>query len=101
MCLAVPGRITGIRTADGLRMGDVDFGGVAREICLDWVPEARPGDFVLVHVGFAIGVIDEEEARETLRLLAELADAGRAEDAADPRRAEPEDPKPLAPEDRP
>jgi len=78
MCLAVPGRITAIRAADGLRLGVVDFGGVAREICLDWVPEAGPGDFVLAHVGFAIGVIDEAEARETLRLLGELADAGRA-----------------------
>jgi hydrogenase expression/formation protein HypC len=90
MCLAVPGRITGIRAIEGLRMGDVDFGGVVREICLDWVPEARPGDFVLVHVGFAIGVIDEQEAQETLRLLAELADAERAEDAEDAGRPRPE-----------
>ena len=81
MCLAVPACITEIRAGDP-RMGNVDFGGVAREVCLDWVPEARIGDFVLVHVGFAIGVIDEAEARETLRLLAELADAARAEDPA-------------------
>jgi len=82
MCLAVPGRITGIRAAGDLRVGSVDFGGVARDICLDWVPEASVGDYVLVHVGFAIGVIDETEAQETLRLLEELADAARA-DAAD------------------
>lgn len=80
MCLGVPARITTISGDGPLRMGNVDFGGVAREICLDWVPEARVGDYVLVHVGFAIGVIDEAEAQETLRLLAELADAADAEE---------------------
>ena len=68
MCLAVPACITEIRAGDP-RMGNVDFGGVAREVCLDWVPEARIGDFVLVHVGFAISRVDAEEAERTYGLL--------------------------------
>jgi len=82
MCLGVPARITAIAADGPPRLGTVDFGGVSREVCLDWVPAARVGDHVLVHVGFAIGVIDEAEAQETLRLLAELAAAAAAEDAA-------------------
>jgi len=84
MCLAVPARITEIRDDGPLRMGNADFGGVSREICLDWVPQARVGDHVLIHVGFALSVIDEAEAQETLRLLAELA-AAAADEAAPPR----------------
>ena len=84
MCLGVPAKVTAIRRTDRLRMGTVDFGGVGREVCLDWVPEAVVGDYVLVHVGFAISVIDEAEARETLRLLAELAAAGEAEAGSPP-----------------
>ncbi len=80
MCLGVPARITEIRDEGPLRMGSVDFGGVSREVCLDWVPQAGVGDHVLVHAGFAIGVIDEAEAQQTLRLLAELAAASAAED---------------------
>lgn len=82
MCLGVPGKVLEIRRGGTPRMGTVDFDGVRRDICLDWVPEVREGDYVLIHVGFAIGVIDEAEARETLRLLAELAAAGRAGEAA-------------------
>lgn len=82
MCLGVPAKVLEIRRTGVPRMGTVDFGGGQREICLDWVPDVREGDHVLVHVGFAISVIDEAEARETLRLLAELGAAERAEDAA-------------------
>ncbi|NIV30814.1 MAG: HypC/HybG/HupF family hydrogenase formation chaperone [Anaerolineae bacterium] len=71
MCLAIPGRIVEV-TEDGLmRMGRVDFGGVIREVCLAYVPEAGIGDYVIVHVGFAISQLDEDEAQETLRLLVE------------------------------
>jgi len=65
MCLGIPGRI--IETNDNalMRMGKVDFGGIVREVCLAYVPEARVGDYVIVHVGFAISQLDEEEARET------------------------------------
>jgi hydrogenase expression/formation protein HypC len=71
MCLGIPGRI--IETDDGglMRMGKVDFGGVTREVCLAYVPEAQVGDYVIVHVGFAISQLDEDEARETFDLLVE------------------------------
>jgi len=72
MCLGIPGKITDVRDDEILRMGTVDFGGVTREVCLAYVPEANVGDYVLVHVGFAINRLDEAEARETLRLLEEL-----------------------------
>jgi len=72
MCLAVPGRVVEI-TQDGLmRMAKVDFSGVTREVCLAYVPEAQEGDYVIVHVGFAISLLDEEEALETLRLMADV-----------------------------
>jgi hydrogenase expression/formation protein HypC len=61
------------RDADGLRMATVDFGGTRREVCLAYVPEAKAGDFVVVHVGFAISVISEAEARETQALLVAIA----------------------------
>jgi len=74
MCLGVPGRITKIWESEetGMRMGRVDFGGVAREACLSLVPEADVDDYVLIHVGFAISRLDEEEAHETLALLTEM-----------------------------
>ncbi len=65
MCLGVPGRIV-LRDRD---MGVADFDGLRREVCLSYVPEARPGDYVIVHVGFAISLVDEEEARRTLEVL--------------------------------
>ena len=72
MCLGIPGRIVEVDDNPLMRMGKVDFGGVTREVCLAYVPEAQVGDYVIVHVGFAISRIDEEEAKETLRLLAEM-----------------------------
>jgi hydrogenase expression/formation protein HypC len=72
MCLAVPGRVLEIRDAGDLRAARVDFGGVVREASLAFVPEARIGDYVLVHVGFAISRIDEQAARQTFEALAEL-----------------------------
>ena len=72
MCLAVPGRIESIRDEQGTRMGRVNFGGVVRDVCLAYVPEAVPGDYTIVHVGFALSRIDEASALETLRTLAEL-----------------------------
>jgi len=73
MCLGIPGKIIEDYEADGLRMGKVDFGGVVREVCLDYVPEAKVGEYVIVHVGFAISVVSEKEARETLKLLEEIS----------------------------
>lgn len=80
MCLAVPGRIASIAEASGpMRTGSVDFGGVTREVNLACVPEAAVGDYVLVHVGFALGVIDAAEAERVFRYLRALEP--RAEDA--------------------
>lgn len=69
MCLAIPGKIVDTGEIDGMRVGKVQFGGITRETFLGFVPEARPGDYVLVHVGFAISKVDEEEAEQTLRDL--------------------------------
>ena len=73
MCLAVPGKIVEIREVDGLRMCKVDFGGVYREACLAYVPEAKVGDYTVIHVGFAISRLSEEEALASLASLQEIA----------------------------
>jgi hydrogenase expression/formation protein HypC len=72
MCLAIPGKILEAKEIDGIRVGRVQFGGVARDAYLDYVPEAGPGDYVMVHVGFAISKVDEEEARKTYELLQQM-----------------------------
>jgi hydrogenase expression/formation protein HypC len=76
MCLGVPGRVNEIYEANGLKMGKVDFGGVRREVCLEYVPEIEIGEYVIVHVGFAINQMSEEEAEETLDLLRQIIDIG-------------------------
>lgn len=81
MCLSIPGKITQIKQSGSLLMGDVDFGGISREICLDYVPEAKVGEYVLVHVGFAISLLDEEEAMARLEMLREMADLADELDA--------------------
>lgn len=73
MCLAVPGKITSIVGDDVLvRMGKVNFGGVIKQVSLAYVPEAKLGDYVLVHVGFAISVVDEKEAQQVFQYLRDL-----------------------------
>ncbi|HEX4956477.1 MAG TPA: HypC/HybG/HupF family hydrogenase formation chaperone [Thermoanaerobaculia bacterium] len=72
MCLAVPGRIEAIYETFGARMGSMDFGGIKKEVCLAYVPEAEVGQYAIVHVGFAISLIDEASAAETLRTFQEL-----------------------------
>jgi hydrogenase expression/formation protein HypC len=73
MCLSVPGKIIDIYQKDGLKMAKVDFGGVFREACLDYV-EAKVDDYCLIHVGFAISILSESEAMETLDLLRQIGD---------------------------
>ena len=73
MCLGVPGKIVEIEENDGLKMAKVDFGGIFREACLDYVPEAQVGDYCVIHVGFAISLVSEEEALETLELLKDIS----------------------------
>ncbi|RRO18665.1 HypC/HybG/HupF family hydrogenase formation chaperone [Saccharopolyspora rhizosphaerae] len=66
MCLAVPGRVVGLRSEDGARMAEVDFGGVLKDVCLEYLPSVAVDDYVIVHVGFAIQRLDEKSALETL-----------------------------------
>jgi len=73
MCLGIPGRLTAIRDDGALPQGLADFGGTTREVCLSFTPDARVGDWVLVHVGFALGVLSEQEAAATLADLRALA----------------------------
>ena len=72
MCLAIPGKLIDIYEKDSLRMAKIDFGGISKEICLEYTPEAEVGDYALVHVGFAISLMEEDEAQETLKLLKEV-----------------------------
>ena len=72
MCLGIPGKIIEIYESNGLQMGKIDFGGAMRETCLSYVPEVKVGDYAVVHVGFAISLLSEEEAQETLDMLREI-----------------------------
>ena len=84
MCLAVPGQVTAIQGDDPLtRTGKVNFGGISKDVCLAYVPEAKPGDYVLVHVGFALQVVDEDEAKEVFRYLDRMGEL--AELSEDPQ----------------
>ncbi len=74
MCLAVPGKIIEIYDSAGIRMCKIDFGGVIREACLQALPDAKEGDFTIVHAGFALNVLSEAEAMETLEALRELGE---------------------------
>lgn len=82
MCLAIPGMVETVFEKDGLKMSKINFGGIYRNACLEYTPEAKAGDYVLVHVGFALSIIDEAEAIRTLRAIsaedkaAELSQAG-------------------------
>ena len=72
MCLAVPGRVITKECIGGVEVGQVQFGGIVRQVALGFVPEAKVGDYVMVHVGFAISRVDEAEAQRTYRMLEEL-----------------------------
>ncbi|HVE66914.1 MAG TPA: HypC/HybG/HupF family hydrogenase formation chaperone [Thermoanaerobaculia bacterium] len=76
MCLAIPGEILEVREEKGLKFGKVRFGGITRDVCLAYVPDAVPGEYVAVHVGFAISKIDPEQAAESLRVLEEIGQLG-------------------------
>ncbi len=72
MCLGIPGKVIEVRDEAGLKMGRVDFGGVRKEACLSYVPEVVPGDYVIVHVGFAISKVDPDEAARIFEMVAEI-----------------------------
>jgi hydrogenase expression/formation protein HypC len=84
MCLAIPGKILETYDRNGVRMAKVEFGGITRESCVEYVPAARVGDYVLVHVGFALSVIDEQEAERTYKLLEEMGQLAELEAAQEP-----------------
>ena len=73
MCLSLPGKILSIHSDDGIAMAKVDFGGVIRDICIEWTPEAKVGDYVLAHVGTALTLMDEASALENIQALNEIS----------------------------
>ncbi|HNT23326.1 MAG TPA: HypC/HybG/HupF family hydrogenase formation chaperone [Anaerolineales bacterium] len=73
MCLGIPGKIIEIYQINNMQMGKIDFGGVVREVCLEYVPDAKLGDYALIHVGFALNILSEHEAQETLDLLKQVS----------------------------
>ncbi len=75
MCLAVPGKVTSIDESNpDLKMAKVNFNGITKDVCIEWLPDVKIGDYVLVHVGFALNKIDEEDAQQTLKILKEMGD---------------------------
>jgi hydrogenase expression/formation protein HypC len=85
MCLAIPGRILSIEAGDPvLRSGRVDFAGVVKQVNLSYVPDARVGEFVLVHVGFAISTVDESEARQVFEYLEQMGELAELEEGNRP-----------------
>ena len=77
MCLAIPGKLIEIaEDPNGVRMGRANFGGIVKQVCLEYTPEVQKGDYVLVHVGFALSKVNEEEAARTYQLLAEMKQLG-------------------------
>ena len=72
MCLGIPGKILSIYDDHGTKMAKIDFGGVSREACIEVIPEAKPGDWTIIHAGFALNLLSEEDAQETLDILREM-----------------------------
>ena len=90
MCLAIPGKIESVSGDDPLtRMGRINFGGILKQACLAYVPEARVGDYVIVHVGFALSRVDEEEAQKVFGYLKQMEELAELEDPPDAPRPEP------------
>jgi hydrogenase expression/formation protein HypC len=83
MCLAVPGKIVSIQGEDFARTARVNFGGIVKEVSLAYVPEAKVGDYAIVHVGFAISLVDEEEALRSLEYLREMGELAELESTAE------------------
>lgn len=84
MCLGVPGKIVEIYEKDNLKMAKVDFSGVTREACIEHVPEAEVGDYAVIHVGFAISLLSEEEALQSIDLLRQILEAGENAESETP-----------------
>lgn len=74
MCLGIPGKIIEIEASSGMKMAKIDFGGVVRSACIEAIPEAKVGDYTIIHAGFSLNILSESEAMDTLSLLQEIAD---------------------------
>ena len=72
MCLAIPGKVLSVEESEGILMGKVDFGGIQKKVCLQYTPDVVVGEYVIVHVGFSLSKMDEQEAAKTYKLLEEL-----------------------------
>ena len=74
MCLSIPGKVLEINYDGQIKMGKVDFAGIGKRVCLQYLPDVKVGDYVLVHVGFAIAIVNEEEAARTLELFRQMGE---------------------------
>jgi hydrogenase expression/formation protein HypC len=79
MCLAIPAKVIELYVKDGLSMARVDFGGAIKEVCMEYLPEAKIGDYTIVHVGFGLSILDEQEAQATMDLLRQMDSLGQEE----------------------
>ena len=82
MCLAIPGKVIEIYATKGMKMARVDFGGVIKEACMEYLPEVKLGDYTIIHVGFGLSILYEQEALETMDLLKQIDDMGEEGTAA-------------------
>ena len=82
MCLAIPGKVIDLLNVDGMKMARVSFGGMVKQVCMEYTPDVAAGDYVLVHVGFALTTVDAEEAERTYRLLEELGQLSELNDGS-------------------
>ncbi len=73
MCLGIPGKVIELYESNGMKMARIDFSGVIKEACMEYLPEIKIGDYTLIHVGFGLSIIDETEALETMQLLNQIA----------------------------
>jgi hydrogenase expression/formation protein HypC len=76
MCLGIPAKVIELYTSNGIKMARVDFGGVIKEACMEYLPEIKVGDYAIVHVGFGLSILDEQEAHETMELLKQIDSLG-------------------------
>jgi len=83
MCLGIPGKILSIYDDHGTKMANVDFGGVTREACIEVIDDAKPGDWTIVHAGFALNLLSEDEAMATLEILQEMAEFAKLDNQPD------------------
>jgi hydrogenase expression/formation protein HypC len=72
MCLGIPAKVVEVYSANGIKMAKVDFGGILKEACMEYLPEVKVGDYTIIHVGFGLSILDEQEAHETMELLKQI-----------------------------